>query len=318
MELVKNCKIHCLSEALSPITHMMGTSGNEAVINRESVVYKNEIRQVPVLSGNAIRHKMIRDPGGLYLIKECGLVGKLNIDQANYLLNGGSLTESSTTENLGRIAEMQTLLPLTRLLGGSLRNQVVGGSLFVLRGILVCEENRSQIQKQIPDGYELPDQVLRSSEDFIDQYQYTRGDAQKRNDAELILEEKNDDMKSNLMIYNGQSVIPGSIFYHGFIMQNISPVEIGALLHSLHQWEANGGFIGGQSRIGHGKLKLSVFFEDGEDFMGNELDPAECVKMYVDHVHANAEKIVRWLNDTFPNKGKKTDTKKLAEGALEL
>jgi hypothetical protein len=305
MDLIKNCKIHCISEALSPITHMMGTSGNEAVINRESVVYNNEIRKVPVLSGNAIRHKMVRDAGGLYLIKECGLVGKLNIDQANYLLNGGSLTESSTTENLSKIAEMQTLLPLVRLLGGSLRNQVVGGSLFVLRGLLVCEENRNQIQKMLPETYELPDQILRPAEDFIGQYQYTRGEAQKRNDASILFEEKTSDEKTNLMIYNGQTVIPGSMFYHGFIMQNISPIEIGALLHSLHQWEANGAFIGGQSRIGNGKLKLSVFFEDGEDFMGNELDPAECVAKYVNHVKENKDKITKWLDDVFPSKKSK-------------
>jgi len=315
MELVKNAKIHCLSEALSPITHMMGTSGNEAIINREKILYKNSVVDIPVLSGNAIRHKMIREPGGLYLIKTCGLVGKLNIDQANYLLNGGSLTESSATENLSRIAEMQTLLPLIRLLGGSLRNQVVGGSLFVLRGILVCEENRNAITKMLPEGYELPEQSLLPSEAFISAYQYTRGDAQKRNDATEILEEKDLPEKSNLMIYNGQSIVPGAKFYHGFIMQNVSPIEIGALLHSLYQWEASGAFIGGNSRIGHGKLKLSVFFEDGEDFMGNELNPAECVEMYVDHVKKNADKIAEWLHSAFPSKSK---TKKSAEGALEL
>jgi hypothetical protein len=304
MELIKNCKIHCLSEALSPITHMMGASGNEAIINREQIMYKNEIRSVPVLSGNAIRHKMVRDPGGLFLINECGLAGKLNIDQANYLLNGGSLTESSTTENIGRIAEMQTLLPLNRLLGGSLRNQVVGGSLFVLRGILVCEETRNQISKMLPDGYDLPETPLRSAEDFIGGYQYTRGDARRRNDASLLLEGNDGDGKTNLMIYNGQSVIPGSIFYHGFILQNVSPIEVGALLHSLQQWESSGAFIGGQSRIGHGKLKLSVFFKDGEYSMGNELNPAEVVKMYIDHVHANAEKISEWMNNAFPAKVK--------------
>lgn len=314
MDLIKNCKIHCLSEALSPITHMMGTSGNEAIINRERVAYKNRIVDIPVISGNAIRHKMVRDPGGLYIIKACDLVGKLNLDQANYLLNGGSLTESSTTENLGRIAEMQTLLPLTRLLGGSLRNQVVGGSLFVLRGLLVCEENRHAITMSLPDGYELPEQSILPAETFISSYQYTRGDAQRRNDSsDLLAEEHND--KTNLMIYNGQAIVPGAIFYHGFVLQNISAVEIGALLHSLYQWEASGAFIGGQSRIGHGKMNVSIFFQDGEDFMGNELNPSECVKMYVDHVDANKDKIAQWLDDTFPNKGK---TKKLAEGALGL
>lgn len=313
MELVKNCRIHCLSEALSPITHMMGTSGNEAIINREPVLFHNEIRSVPVLSGNAIRHHMIRDPGGMFMIKECGLMGKLNIDQANYLLNGGSLTESSTTENLGRIAEMQELMPLVRLLGGSLRNQVVGGSLAVLRGLLVCEENRNQITKLLPEGYELPEQQLRPAEDFISEYQYTRGDAQRRPDSSLLLEEKPaGDEKTNLMIYNGQSVIPGSVFYHGFIMQNISPLEVGAVLHCLQLWEAGGGYIGGQSRIGHGKLKMSIFFEGGEDFMGNELNPADCVKMYVDHIHNNADKIAQWLNDAFPDKKSKK------QGELEV
>lgn len=81
---------------------------------------------------------MVREPGALYIVDMLGLRGKLNIDQANYLFTGGSLTESSTNDNLKRIAEMQHLFPLLRLLGGSLRNQVIGGSLFVLRGIMIA------------------------------------------------------------------------------------------------------------------------------------------------------------------------------------
>ena len=312
MDLIKNCRIHCLSEALSPITHMMGTNGNEAVINREPVLYKNEIRQIPVLSGNAIRHRMVRDTGGTYVIKECGLYGKLNIDQANYLLNGGSLTESSTNENMKRIADMQELMPLTRLLGGSLRNQVVGGSLYVLRGLLVCEENRNQIQKLLPQGYELPEQQLRPAEDFISQYQYTRGESAKRNDAGQLLAEVPDaDAKSNLMIYNGQDVIPGSVFYHGFILQSVSPLEVGALIHALQLWDNAGGFIGGQSRIGHGKMKMSIFFENGEDFFGNELDPVKLVSDYVAHIHTHSADIANWLNDAFPSKSKKQEALKI-------
>jgi hypothetical protein len=244
---------------------------------------------------------MVREPGALHLVKACGLEGKLNIDQANYLFNGGSLSESSTTENLSRIAEMQKLLPLVRLLGGSLRNQVIGGSLIAQRGILVCEENRENIKKMLPENYELPKQRLRSCEDFIDHYQYTRGDVRVRNDASLLLGEKNDD-GTNLMIYAGQSVIPGAVFYHGFIMQNVSVLEVGALINALYEWDALGGTIGGKIQIGHGKLQMSFW---GEDFHGPELDAPELVKAYREHCHANKEKIVDWLMATFPKKERK-------------
>ena len=306
MNLVKSCRIHCISETLSPLTHMMGTAGNEAIINREQVYSRGKVRDVPVLSGNAIRHRMIREPGALYLAKACDLMGKITVDQANYLLYGGSLTDSSTTENLARIAEMQELLPLIRLLGGSLRNQVIGGSLFVLRGILVCEENREQITKQLPEGIALPSEALRSAEDFVAQYQYTRGDARRRHDSPQIIElpESSVEDKTNLMIYTGQKVIPGALWYHGFVLQNISPLEIGALLHAMQQWESLGATIGGQARIGHGQLKMSVFFEDGEDYFGSELDPAKLVIDYVHHVEERKAKIVAWLDFVFPRKGR--------------
>ncbi|MFZ2635555.1 MAG: hypothetical protein WAX33_04365 [Rectinemataceae bacterium] len=304
MNLIKSCRIHCLSENLSPMTHMMGTAGNEAIIMREQVYSGGKLRGVPAISGNAIRHRAIREPGALYLIKQCGLLGKLTIDQANYLLNGGSLTESSVSENLARIAEMQELLPLIRLLGGSLRNQVVGGSLFVMRGILVCEENRETILKYLPNEYTLPAQALRPAETFVDQYQYTRGDARRRHDSAQLLETPDID-GTNLMIYSGQAVVAGAMWYHGFVLQNVSPLEVGALLHALEQWQGLGGTLGGQARIGHGKLRTEIFFEDGEDFFGSELNPAGVVEGYIEHVGANAANIVSWLNSAFPAKGKK-------------
>ena len=297
--MIKVCKVHCLSEAISPITHMMGTSGNEAIINRESVLFDGQVRQVPVLSGNAIRHKMIRESGALHLVKICGLEGKLTLDQANYLFNGGNLTESSPTENLAKIADMQELMPLIRLLGGSLRNQVIGGSLIVGRGILICEENREAIEKMLPKEFELPETRLRSCEDFIDQYQYTRGDAGKRKDANLILEEEG--QGDNLMIYSGQSIIPGSIFYHQFILQNVSELEVGALLNSLYEWDLSGATIGGSARIGHGKLQTYYLIEHDEEILSV---PQTLIENYRKHCEANRGEISDWLFATFPKKEK--------------
>jgi len=300
---IRSYIVHCLSETLSPMTHMMGVAGNESIINREKVMTPHGLREVPVISGNAIRHRMIREPGAMYLIGRYNLAGKLSIDQLNFLFNGGALTESSTTEDMRRIANMQQLFPLLRLLGGTLPNQIIAGSCDVMRGTLVCEENRTALSQILPGS--LPEAALRPAAEFVGQYQYTRGDARRR-DFFLRVEERGivpvpaadgfvDDVpgeKSNLMIYAGQTVLTGSLFHHGFVLENVSPLEMGALLHCIERWDAKGATLGGQSRIGHGKLAVSLLLPDG-------CSPAELTAAYIAHVDAVREQAVDWLNDAF-------------------
>ena len=317
MNEIKTLKIHCLSETLSPLTHMMGVSGNEALINRTKVASGGQIYDVPMLSGNAIRHKMIREPGALFLLSACGLVeekdghivGKLNVDQANFLFYGGSLTESSISDNLKKIAEMQELLPLIRLLGGSLKNQVIAGSLLVSMGSLICEENKETLSKIMP--FDLP--LLRSCEDYVSSWQYTRGDASKM--PELLKDDTELDDKSNLMIYCGQHVIPGAMFYHSFILQKVSRLEAGALYAALQDWQKlGGGIMGGSGRIGHGKMDTDIYVE-GSNFFGDEIGLEACASEYREHTRKNADKIVAWLNECFPArapKATKSKTKKPA------
>ncbi|GHU37756.1 hypothetical protein FACS1894105_10430 [Clostridia bacterium] len=302
---IKTVKIHALLTAASPITHMKGTSGNEAIINRESVLHNGEVVEVPMLSGNAIRHNMVREPGAYHLIEKCRLVGKLNIEQANFMFNGGSLIASSTTDNLKKIADMQELLPLYHLLGGCLSNQIIGGSLLCGRGVLVCEENREVLDKILPNSIRLPENALRGCEDFVSGWQYTRSDANKRTD--LISETDGD---SNLMIYNGQHIIPGAVFYIGFILQNINRLELGAIFNAFKRWKDSGGIIGGQSRIGHGKFDIELFIEESTNFFGDEIDTEAYSEEYSKHVENNSAKITDWLNNTFPSKtAKVTKTK---------
>jgi len=298
MKQIGTCKIHMLSEAMSPITHMSGVSGNEAILNREKVLFKNDVVDVPVLSGNALRHRMIREPGALYLVDACGLRGHLNIDQANYMFTGGSLTESSTTDNLSAIAKMQRVSPLFRLLGGAMKNQVVGGSLFVSRGLLVCDENKSTLEKLLPKSEEMSNVDFLPAQYFISRTQYTRGDASKMKDASEIIEGA-EALKTNLMIYNGETVIQGAIFYHDVILYNVSPLEVGAALHAIHLWQNNGGTIGGSARIGHGKLSTSICIEGLDEWMGEEDEPSDLIKAYIEHVNANGDEFSEWLRENF-------------------
>lgn len=275
-------KIECLSEAVSPLTHNSGTSGNESMVARELVHCSRGQVMVPFLSGNALRHRCVREPMALWLIDRYGLKGKLSLPQLNFLLHGGNLTESTASENTARIAQMHELWPMIRLCGGSLPDQILAGAMDVWRGVLVCEENRETLSSYLADGQ------LLSSERFISSYQYTRGDAKKTG-----LIHQTDDLPSNLMIYSGQCVAKGAMFLHGFLLKHVNEIELGCLLLSLRLWQSNGGTIGGNSRIGHGRLKT---------FLIDIVDDDLIVKNYVDYVDSVRDRSVQWLNDVFTPK----------------
>jgi len=299
MKTIGTLKIHMLSTAASPITHMMGVQGNESILNREKVLHDGDVVDVPVLSGNALRHRMIREPGALYLVDACGLRGKLNIDQANYMFTGGSLTESSTTDNLWSIAKLQEISPLYRLLGGSLRNQIIGGSLFVGRGVLVCDENKTTLEKVYPEVFDMDLGELLPANKFISKYQYTRGDASRMKDAASMVENLEEHVHTNLMIYAGESVVQGAIFYHDLVLYNVSPLEVGAALHAVTAWQNAGGTIGGSARIGHGRLNTVISFQGVEDWFGNEYSVPQLIADYMVHVDQNKEAFAGWLAENF-------------------
>jgi hypothetical protein len=275
---------------------MKGVEGNEALIAREPVDTPSGKRWIPCLSANSIRHRLVREPGGLYLIDALGLTGKLSLKQLNFFLHGGNLTDSTGRENTSRIAEMQELFPLLRLMGGALPDQILKGSLVAWRGLLVCEENRRHTV--LPDGYSLVPESLKSSEHYVEGYQYTRGDASKS--PELYDPATHDpDAKSNLMIFSGQQVIRGSAFLHGFEIPHGSELEYGCLLHSLELWQEHGGSVGGMSSKGHGRLQTSI--------LTDATDQQEAIGKYVDHVETNAEACRAWLSKVFAAKANKPE-----------
>jgi hypothetical protein len=291
-EMSKHYRGYLWSEAVSPITHMKGVEGNEALIAREPVDTPSGVRYVPFLSANALRHRCIRDTGGLWLIESLGLKSQLSLMQLNFLIHGGNLTESTGREDTSRIAEMQELFPLLRLMGGSLPDQILKGSLLMWRGMLLCEENRNHLPT--PDGYSIPEQALKPAEHFVGGYQYTRGDAGEMTDWHDG--ETEDDRKSNLMIFAGEQVIRGSVFVHGFDIPHGSELEYGCLMHSLGLWQEQGGTIGGMASKGHGRLTTHVLGDD---------DWQECSRAYVNHVETNAEKCREWLTKAFAKKAEK-------------
>jgi len=300
-------RIVAMSTALSPVSHMSGTEGNEAILNRECVMTETGRRFVPVLSGNAIRHRMIREPAGLHLIHECGLAGKINKRAANFFLHGGSLSESTARVDLNAKMEMKERMPFVRLIGGALPDAIEEGSLRVDQGVLCCRENASRIGAI--SGLGAPS-YLRSAEDFVGGWQYTRSDA-ARNEPDVIDRRQPDDDESNLMIYSGQNVIPGATFIHGFTLEHAGPLEVGCLLMGISLWLSAGGHIGGMASRGHGKLDTRLLLPDG-------IDGQLLIDTYIEHVRANVEWVAAWTERTFSSVAKQAKATKAKKGAINV
>lgn len=305
-DVARTIRVVCLSKALSPITHMKGTEGNVALVNVEPVRFEGMVREVPVLSGNAIRHRLARGAAAPYLVAALKLAGALTLEQLNLLFHGGNLTGGAAGRIDARfIADMYRLFPVLRLLGGSLPNQIIPGNMLVERGLLVCRENRDRIAKLLPAELELPLGVLPSAAACVEDYQYTRRDAADTQ-PQLAAEAGDGDRESSQMIFSGQSVIAGSLFLHGFILQHVTTVEVGALLHSLLRWQADGATIGGQGARGHGRLHLRAMLLPA-------VDQEACVAEYERHVGEHATECRAFLDTVFapaaakPKRGKKRE-----------
>lgn len=287
--------IRCLSTAVSPISHAKGTVGNEIVINRQSVYRDGSSVQVPIISGNCLRHIMLRRPGAEHLVEVCGLSGQLDLVQLNFLFHGGALTEKGGRENLKLLAAAYEMIPLLHLLGGSFPGQIVPGTLKVQFGRLVCEENRRLFDAEtvMPAAFStsLPKR-LESCEYFIGGWQYTRGDARKSGLAKEMPEGEEAD--TNLMIMSGQCVLPGAVFWHGFDLSHAEPVHLGCLLHCLSRWRETCGAVGRQSARGHGRLDLKTWV----DGVSRE-DQRAAVQAYLDHTTARKDDVRGLLAEVF-------------------
>lgn len=273
---------------------MQGTAGNAGVIAREPVNTARGIVSLPFLSGNALRHRCIREPGMLWLVEQYGLRGNLTLEQLNFLLHGGNLTKSTARENTQRIAEMKRTWPLLRLLGASLPDQILAGSMDVWRGTLVCEENRAYLTAVLSSTpCEFPAAQLLHAERFIGEYQYTRSDAAKLGIAKA--EPRALDEKSNLMIISGQCVSRSAVWHHGFVIKHVSEIELGALLWSLRLWQASGGTIGGMAAKGHGRLACEIV--GAPDIAAQDQERLCCD--YVAYARDVRDDAVAWLNEAW-------------------
>lgn len=266
--------LHFISTALSPITHMHGVAGNVALLQREAVIGPDgQAYSVPCLSGNALRHALVRVSAARYL---CDAVGLKDVPYqlGALLFHGGSLTKD-TPLTAAQTKDLLDAVPFLALLGGALPGQILQGALKVSRGLLICSEAADIIARR--SGV-MP-QNVGGSESYVGAFLYTRG-----------AEENNPDAIGDRMIYEGECVKAGAKFYHTMTLEGaVSPLVTGCLLKALRDASKD---IGGMGRIGHGELSIEWASEDIDD-------ADKLIKDYEDFVTSTADAVRETLLGLF-------------------
>lgn len=279
--------IHFLLTAAEPITHMMGTRGNVAILNRETVLSDgNPHVEVPVLSGNALRHALMREPAAGLLVDGLGIKGETSFQLADLLYHGGNLTGGKTL-NGEALREFCRAVPFVRVFGGAFPGNIVPGILHVGRALLACAETRDTILRL--SGIDIGDNAP-PCDACIGEFQYTRG-------CEDVAE---DDRR---MIYSGECVLRGAKFYCRVELADCAgELEVGCLFSAL---QAADNVIGGCGRAGHGLLSIEYSCEYTQGYVD------ACVAKYIAFVRDNAADAVARLNGLFdPEKTEKKKAKK--------
>lgn len=278
--------IHMISTALSPITHMHGTAGNVALLQREAVIDAfGKVCSVPCLSGNALRHVLVRVPAARFLCECAGLEG-MPYQLADLLFHGGRLTKSNPLTASGT-KDLLKCVPFLALLGGALPGQILEGCLKVSRGLLICSEASDIIERR--SGVRI--QGVGGAESYVGSYLYTRG-----------AEENNPEAIADRMIYEGECVRAGAKFYHTITVDSDDPLVIGCLLKALTDASKD---IGGMGRIGHGELHIEWFCEDIENAQGY-------IDAYTQYLKASAKAVSDALCQLFGNSEQSEDGDKKA------
>lgn len=289
-----NYRLLLVMRTLSRITQMAGRSGNELVLNREFFRFRGERVGVPTVSANGLRHAAVREPGGMWLIEAYSLRGILVKEMLRLLTNGGNnASKSGGAENLKRYVEMRERLPLLGLMGCGLPDGPKPGSLRMSPATLLCQETASYaasvLQEIAIDGETLP-----FSRTCIERWTNYRHDPTQRRPE--LLADPEEESKHSGMIFGGEAITAGCVLYSEIHLDDATPMELGALLHSLELWCGRGCVVGGMSARGHGRMEAMLWHELD--------DTAELAEEYRAYALSVRDDALDWLRDTFAKSAK--------------
>lgn len=234
---------------------------------------------VPVISGNTVRHQLVRAPLRDHLVRRLGVPvafagqGALPLAVEAIFSNGGNIRAGAKqpTNVYALKGRARAAFPALDLLGGVADSFDLGESMLKVHAHLVCRENR----RALPAALAETPAARTSAFEMLDQRTETR-----QATANGI----------GQMIRTFEVLAPGTEIY---VRLALSPwataLTRGALVCALAEFEGGSPIIGGQSARGYGE----VVVEHLDDLPSAGADAA----LYEAYLAERGEQMLLWLLD---------------------
>lgn len=282
-----NGRIENIFTLLAPLSHIGQSIGPDSYLATQQILdnYGNPV-EVFVYSGNAIRG-MWRDSGAKYMLDKLGENVKLAIplDLFYLLFSGGSIGGDQSID-IDQARKIREKVPHLSLFGGGVGNMLLPGKINVGEGLPVCRELSHIIPDNCPGSRDLSwrqmttensysrkddakDELLRpyindpANTPLLEapQQMALLGDGEDKKPPK----DKEKKEKPQQMRYTIETICRGTVLWQEIIFQDLTEIELGALVAAIAEWSKTP-YLGGQARIGMGKVKLESWIE----FYGQE------------------------------------------------
>ncbi|KXZ40026.1 CRISPR type IV/AFERR-associated protein Csf2 [Alkalithermobacter thermoalcaliphilus JW-YL-7 = DSM 7308] len=268
----KNVKTNIRMRLLSPLSHFgderMGTM---QIMRTMKIFYNDEMIDVPVFSGNALRGELRRIAMKDYLerigIAEEGISAKLYY----MLFTGGALTSGTRYNEIGEKRRMREMCPPLSLFGTAIGDQIPEGKMKVGISYPICQETADYtgIESNL------------SFYDMLEDVFYTRRDDLKSKEYNITEEEKHENPIQ--MKYEMQCLSAGTELYTEIVLENATEAEEACLNAILEKFKEMP-YIGGKSAAGHGKVDIKY------DALTNS-------DIYYDYLEQRKEEMRNWIRE---------------------
>lgn len=240
--------------ALSSISHGGETLGTVNYLRREAFLTPQGRRDLPVVSGNAVRG-VLRDTGARLLWEALGQP-TLSVPVMHSLWAGGALVKAKSTPLSGqRLADLRAMVAHVGVFGAAGGGRIIDGTLTVGKFVPAC----TQTAHVLPDflrerdgGAALPD-----IHDLLQIEWYSRVPDITRASHVLAEQEEAVNLDEGLMRYGTETFIAGTRFHTMFALTHATETEHEFFADILTDWLPTA-TIGGKTGRGHGRVSLDL------------------------------------------------------------
>jgi hypothetical protein len=235
-------------QALTSIRHTGESLGTVQYLRRERFLTPNGTKDIPVVSGNAVRGALRRHSADL----TWNLLGepKMLLGAAHALWSGGTLVRAKGEPLAGaRLAELRARVPHVALFGAAAGGRILDGALAVGKLVPICTDTAHIIPEQFHPA------SMPTLWDLLQVEEYSRTGQAPR--ISSTIDPSADAEPDTRFRFGTETFIAGTSFYTWWqlVHPTVETASYMALL--IDQW-APVATVGGGIRAGHGRIALNL------------------------------------------------------------